>query len=238
MKRMLMLLLVLACLCAGVTALAEERERETVSLGSKGQLVVRIQQRLMDLGYYSYKPTGSYQAVTRRAVLAYERAAGVRQDGRLTPEEQDGLFSAWASRAPFAASVPLSFTAQSSYFQVTGELWDWSDVKKQLTEGETYAVTNCATGESCQMVYAGGENHAHMTPAKQAMNGQMLTKWLGESNSYYKIAVTVTIRDKRVAASLQYDNDVAHVYFQGSTSQVLNYSDAEHDSLIRRAAGR
>ena len=67
MKRMLMLLLVLACLCAGVTALAEEKERETVSLGSKGQLVVRIQQRLMDLGYYTYKPTGSYQAVTRRA---------------------------------------------------------------------------------------------------------------------------------------------------------------------------
>ena len=121
---------------------------------------------------------------------------------------------------------------------MTGELWDWSDVKKQLTEGETYAVTNCATGESCQMVYAGGENHAHMTPAKQAMNGQMLTKWLGESNSYYKIAVTVTIGNKRVAASLQYDNAVAHVYFQGSTSQVLNMADVEHDSLIRRAAGR
>ena len=238
MKRMLMLLLALVCLCVVVPTLAEEKERETVTLGARGQLVVRIQQRLMDLGYYSYKPTGSYQAVTRRAVLAYERAAGVRQDGRLTPEEQDGLFSAWASRAPFAASVPLSFTAQSSYFQVTGELWDWAEVKKQLTEEETYTVTNCATGESCQMVYAGGENHAHMTPAKQAMNGQMLKQWLGESNSYYKIAVTVTVGEKRVAASLQYDNAVAHVYFQGSTSQVLNMADAEHDSLIRRAAGR
>ena len=87
---MLILLLVLLCLCVGATVLAEEKERETVNLGSKGQLVVRIQQRLMDLGYYSYKPTGSYQAVTRRAALAYERAAGARQDGRLTPEEQDG----------------------------------------------------------------------------------------------------------------------------------------------------
>ena len=238
MKRMLMLLLVLACLCAGVTALAEEKERETVSLGSKGQLVVRIQQRLMDLGYYSYKPTGSYQAVTRRAVLAYERAAGVRQDGRLTPEEQDGLFSAWASRAPFAASVPLSFTAQSSYFQVTGELWDWNEVKQQLTEGETYIVTNCATAESCRMTFQGGENHAHMTPANAAADGQMLKKWLGESNSYYKIAVVVEIGEKRVAASLQYDNTTAHVYFQGSTSHVLNMADREHDSLIRRAAGR
>ena len=238
MKRMLMLLLVLLCLCVGATALAEEKERETVALGAKGQLVVRIQQRLMDLGYYTYKPTGSYQAVTRRAALAYEGAASVRQDGRLTPEEQDGLFSGGATRAPFAASIALSFTAQTTPFPVTGELWDWSQVKKQLVEGETYTLTNCATGETCQMVFQGGENHAHMTSASFYVNELTMKKWMGESNSYYKIAVTVTIGDKRVAASLQYDNAVAHVYFQGSTSHVLNMADREHDALIQRAAGR
>ncbi|MBQ6358006.1 MAG: peptidoglycan-binding protein, partial [Clostridia bacterium] len=125
MKRTLMLLLALVCLIIGASALAEEKERETIALGSKGELVVRVQQRLMDLGFYAYKPTGSYQAVTRRAVLAYEAAAGAQQDGRLTPQEQDELFSGSATRAPLAASVALSFTAQSSYFTVTGELWDW-----------------------------------------------------------------------------------------------------------------
>ena len=235
---MLVLLLALMCLCVGAASLAEEKERETVTLGSKGQLVVRIQQRLMDLGYYNYKPTGSYQAVTRKAVLAYERAAGARQDGRLTPEEQDELFSGGAERAPFSASVALSFTAQNSYFQVSGELWDWAEVKHQLTTGEAYTVTNCATGESCSLTFQEGENHAHMNPTNGAADGQMLKKWLGESNSYYKIAVTVEIGDKRVAASLQYDNATAHVYFQGSTSHVLNMADAEHDSLVRRAAGR
>ena len=238
MKRMLMLLLALLCLCVGATALAEEKERETIALGSKGQLVVRIQQRLMDLGFYSYKPTGSYQAVTRRAAMAYERAANARQDGRLTPEEQDELFSGGAVRTPYAASVPLTFTAQNPYFSVTGELWDWTEVKKQLTEGETYIVTNCATGESCSMAFQDGENHAHMTPVNPMTDGQMLKKWLGESNSYYKIAVVVEIGEKRVAASLQYDNATAHVYFQGSTSHVLGMADIEHDGLIRRAAGR
>jgi len=95
-----MLLLAILCLCVGASALAEEKERETVALGTKGELVVRIQQRLMDLGYYTYKPTGSYQAVTRRAALSYEGAANVRQDGRLTPEEQDELFAAGAARRP------------------------------------------------------------------------------------------------------------------------------------------
>ena len=238
MKRVFILLLVLLCLCVGAAALAEEKERETVILGSKGQLVVRIQQRLMDLGYYSYKPTGSYQAVTRRAALAYERAAVARQDGRLTPEEQDELFSGGAARAPFAASIALSFTAQTTPFQVMGELWDWMEVKQQLTAGETYTVTNCATGEICQMIFVDGENHAHMVPTNAAVDGGMLKKWLGESNSYYKIAVTVEIEGKRVAASLQFDNTTAHIYFQGSASHVLNMADREHDSLIRRAAGR
>ena len=235
---MLVLLLALLCLIFGATVLAEEKERETVILGTKGQLVVRIQQRLMDLGFYHYKPTGSYQAVTRRAALAYEGAAGTRQDGRLTPEEQDELFSGGATRAPYAASIALSFTAQNSFFSVTGELWDWDEVKKQLTAGEIYTVTNCATGESCQMLFENGRNHAHMAPASPNIDGQMLKKWLGESNSYYKIAVTVGIGDKRVAASMQYDNAVAHVYFQGSTSEVLGMADTEHDSLVRRAAGR
>ena len=238
MKRMLILLLAVACLCIGATALAEEKERETITLGSKGQLVVRVQQRLMDLGFYSYKPTGSYQAVTRRAALAYEQAAHVRQDGRLTPEEQDELFSGGAARAPFAAYVPLSFTAQTAPFAVTGELWDWAEVKKQLASGEAYTVTNCATGESCQLVFQEGENHAHMTPAAAYINGQTLKKWLGESNSWYKIAVTVQIGEKRIAASLQYDNVTAHVYFQGSASHVLGLADTEHDSIVRRAAGR
>ena len=238
MKRMLLLLMALLCLCVGASVLAEEKERETVTLGSKGQLVVRIQQRLMDLGYYHYKPTGSYQAVTRRAVLAYERAAGKRQDGQLTPQEQDELFSGMAERAPFSASIALSFTAQTTPFQATGELWDWSEVKKELVAGETYTVTNCATGESCKMIFQDGKHHAHMTPAANYTDGQMLKKWLGESNSYYKIAVTVEIGEKRVAASIQYDNVTAHVYFQGSTSEVLNMADVEHDSLVKRAAGR
>ncbi len=238
MKRMIMLLLVLLSLCLGTAVLAEEKERETVALGTKGELVVRIQQRLMDLGYYQYKPTGSYQAVTRRAAMAYERAANVRQDGRLTPEEQDELFSSGAVRTPFSASIALSFTAQTMPFQVTGELLGWDEVKKQLTAGASYTVTNCATGERCEMVFEGGENHAHMVPAAVYINRQMLKQWLGESNSYYKIAVTVGIGDRQIAASLQYDNTTAHVYFQGSRSHVLGMADKEHDSLVQRAAGR
>ena len=221
-----------------MTALAEEKKRETIATGSKGELVVRIQRRLMDLGYYTYKPTGSYQTVTRRAALAYEQAANARQDGRLTPEEQDELFSSRAARIPYAASVPLSFSAQSGLFSVTGELWDWAEVKKFLAEGDNYTVTNCATGESCHMVFERGGNHAHMVPANANLDAQIITKWLGESNSYYKVAVTVKIGEKRIAASMQYDNRVAHVYFQGSTSHVLNMADAEHESLVQRAAGR
>ena len=88
------------------------------------------------------------------------------------------------------------------------------------------------------MIFQDGENHAHMTPADPNKDARTLKKWLGESNSYYKIAVTATVGEKRIAASLQYDNATAHVYFQGSRSDVLGMADKEHDSLVRRAAGR
>ena len=224
MKRRMMALLIALCLCLGASALAEEQQ--TFTLGSRGEGVVRLQQRLMDLGYYFHKPTGSYQAVTRRAVLAYERACGARQDGQLTPEEQTTLFSAYAQRAPFEARVKLSFTAQSASFSLTGALVSWDRVKTQLVPGESYTVYNCDTG------------HAHMVPDSFYQNGRTMTKWMGESNSYYKIAVAVDIGGQLTAASLQYDNTTAHVYFEGSLSDVLGLRDVEHESLIERAAGR
>ena len=236
MKRRMMALLIALCLCLGASALAEEQQ--TFTLGSRGEGVVRLQQRLMDLGYYFHKPTGSYQAVTRRAVLAYERACGARQDGQLTPEEQTTLFSAYAQRAPFEARVKLSFTAQSASFSLTGALVSWDRVKTQLVPGESYTVYNCDTGESCQLIYQGGTGHAHMVPDSFYQNGRTMTKWMGESNSYYKIAVAVDIGGQLTAASLQYDNTTAHVYFEGSLSEVLGLRDVEHESLIKRAAGR
>ena len=53
---------------------------EIIRQGSKGERVVRIQERLFDLGYYTYKPTGSYQTVTRSSVMRYQAESGLMND--------------------------------------------------------------------------------------------------------------------------------------------------------------
>ena len=66
-----------------------------------------------------------------------------------------------------------------------------------------------------------------------------MTAWLGSQNSFYKIAVTALIDGQPIAASLQWDGSSrACLYFSGSSSHVLGLSDAEHDSLVKKAAGQ
>ncbi len=225
------------CICALLWApAARGRTLDTLEKGSTGQDVVRLQTRLMDLGYNTYKPTGSFQSLTVRCVNAYQAAAGQTVTGSLSAEEQVVLYSQSAPIAPFSAVVPLTFTAQSPYFVVTGEEILWERVKGALTPGMSVTLTNCATGESCQVLYLGGEGHAEVDASAAA---GVLTGWLGSSNSFYKAAVTARIENTDVAASLQWDGSSRGcLYFSGSVSHVNNLSDAEHSDLVKRAAGK
>lgn len=237
MKRKIFLLLIGSILCTGALAVYG-RSLEPLDKGSKGEDVVRLQTRLMDLGYNTYKPTGSYQSLTQRFVQSYQAAAGQSPTGRMEPEALTALYSTNAPIKPFEATIPLTFTAQSSYFSVTGEALPWDTVKSRLQSGESLTVTNCATGAACTLLYEEGSGHAHLTPSGAA-DAAAMTAWLGSQNSFYKIAVTALIDGQPIAASLQWDGSSrACLYFSGSSSHVLGLSDAEHDSLVKKAAGQ
>lgn len=237
MKRKIFLLLIGSILCTGALAVYG-RSLEPLDKGSKGEDVVRLQTRLMDLGYNTYKPTGSYQSLTQRFVQSYQAAAGQSPTGRMEPEALTALYSTNAPIKPFEATIPLTFTAQSSYFSVTGEALPWDTVKSRLQSGESLTVTNCATGATCTLLYEEGSGHAHLTPSRAA-DAAAMTAWLGSQNSFYKIAVTALIDGQPIAASLQWDGSSrACLYFSGSSSHVLGLSDAEHDSLVKKAAGQ
>lgn len=230
-------LLVCICICGLLWAsVAQGRTLDTLTKGSKGQDVVRLQTRLMDLGYNTYKATGSYQNLTISCVKAYQAAAGLAQTGSLTVEEQLALYDSNAPIAPFSAAVPLTYTAQSSYFVTRGTEVLWAQVKKALTPGTAITLTNCATGESCQVIYLGGEGHAEVDATAAA---RVLTGWLGSTNSFYKVAVTAEIEGMAVASSLQWDGvSRGCLYFSGSTSHVNGLVDAEHNELVKKAAGK
>ena len=81
--------------------------------------------------------------------------------------------------------------------------------------------------------------HPRTKKSTKAADAAAMTAWLGSQNSFYKIAVTALIDGQPIAASLQWDGSSrACLYFSGSSSHVLGLSDAEHDSLVKKAAGQ
>ena len=109
MKRTIAILLILCLLLTIGTSIGEEEQ--PMKQGDKGEEVVRVQTRLFDLGFYTYKPTGSFQTVTRSAVVAYQVAAGIMSDGTVGAETMNLLFDRSAKRVEFHAQIPLTVSA-------------------------------------------------------------------------------------------------------------------------------
>jgi len=76
---------------------------ERLSSGDKGDEVLALQARLAELGYYDRETDGEFQRATAAAYRAFEKQAGLKQNGVATVEEQKLLFSA---EAPTAAPRP------------------------------------------------------------------------------------------------------------------------------------
>lgn len=238
MKRFLALVFVF-CLLVAVRAGVGD-EAELMQQGAKGEAVTRVQMRLSDLGFYTYKPTGSFQTVTKSAVVAYQAASGIMSDGSIGEETLRALFSRGAKRAEFHAEIPLTYTAQGAIAQ-KGDPVSWDVVKTKLTAGESYTLSNAATGESVTLVFESGEGHAELTlPIGIAARGSAvstLARWLGSTNSFYKCAVLFELDGQRIAASMQWDGqDRVCVYFKDSVSHVLSLPDAEHAANIKKVS--
>ena len=66
------------------TQTQEPTDQQTLSEGNIGSTVERIQQRLIDLGYMQGTATGTFDAATTQAVMAFQRVVGASEDGVVT----------------------------------------------------------------------------------------------------------------------------------------------------------
>ena len=64
---------------------------ELISYGITGETVVRIQLRLRELGYFNYKPTGSFQNMTVEATKRFQQK---QVDSQGQPIMSDGTVGA------------------------------------------------------------------------------------------------------------------------------------------------
>jgi peptidoglycan hydrolase-like protein with peptidoglycan-binding domain len=77
----------------------------TLKTGSSGEAVKTLQLRLKSLGYFSGTGTGSYGAVTKAAVVTFQKSNSLTADGIAGPKTRVKLFSNSAVRAGSAVSA-------------------------------------------------------------------------------------------------------------------------------------
>ncbi|MFX3631606.1 MAG: cell wall hydrolase [Candidatus Pristimantibacillus sp.] len=71
----------------------------TLKVGSKGEQVKDLQERLYMLNYYNGNITGSYAASTKKAVAAFQGGAGISKDGVAGPTTMRALKKVTVNRS-------------------------------------------------------------------------------------------------------------------------------------------
>ena len=222
---------------------------------STGDMVVRIQMRLRELGYLNFKPTGSYKSMTVSAVKAFQknyRDSGyeMQVDGRMGQQSLELLFKYEAKRASLGGvSIPAGPKHSSNTLEKTGAAVPWDTVKTLLNVGEGYVIIDCYTGYPLELIFAGGNNHAEME-AEDTSKLEGFKRICGDEYNYLKRPVVVIIGEQEIAASIQCwphgsdtvgDNGMAgHVclFFEGSLSEVGSLPDVEHNENVHKASGQ
>ena len=104
-------LVLVVCSCATAAALSAS----TLSVGSRGDSVKKLQQALIDLGYLKGRADGIFGQQTYKAVCSFQTAKKLTVDGLAGKKTQSVLFAASAA-APAAASdaAPAASSASSS----------------------------------------------------------------------------------------------------------------------------
>ncbi|MDZ8185355.1 MAG: peptidoglycan-binding protein [Nostoc sp. ChiSLP02] len=82
----------------------------TLSQGSSGAAVTKLQQRLKQRGYFNANPTGKFGLITKDAVIAFQRNYGISPTGVVGRQTWNALVS--SSKAPTRSSKP---PARSSF---------------------------------------------------------------------------------------------------------------------------
>ncbi len=108
----------------------EEKDDGTLEKGDTGDAVKKLQQRLKELGYYTYGIDSSYGYRTVEAVKAFQKRNGLTQDGVAGPATQTKLYS--SSAVP--AKDPVVEEPEDEKDDGTLEKGDKGDAVKKLQQ--------------------------------------------------------------------------------------------------------
>jgi N-acetylmuramoyl-L-alanine amidase len=132
--------------------------------GASGAAVLAVQKQLGELGYWLGTPDGTYGALTSQAVIALQKAAGLRRDGVLGPRTRAALT---------AGTRPTARTRSGNAIEV--------DLDRQLllvvVRGKVTRILNTSTGSGVHYRAPDGEMAHATTPSGSFKVAWVIDEW-------------------------------------------------------------
>jgi peptidoglycan hydrolase-like protein with peptidoglycan-binding domain len=214
----------------------------TAKSGDRGLLVAALQARLCALGYFPYKPTGYFAAVTIQAVSSFQAANKLPVTGTAGTNTLALLFS---NNVKYAASTPVPLPKATPPFvkpHEFGEALPFSQVSSLIPagNGSKLLVVDLYSQYSFYAVRQGGAYHLEITPASAEDMGNFLSIFAGRT-TFDKRACLVEYNGHIIAASLcgwlhgNTASPTLDLYFFGSTVDGV-LTDAEHNANLLLAS--
>ena len=162
--------------------------------GMEGEEVERLQKKLYDRGFMSKRDmSGVYDSATRKAVLEYQKKAGL--------SSADGIAGAETLNSVFDSTNKLT-KENATFTKLKGSvvLLDWfKGGSEWLNKGAKFTVTDVRTGKSFRARRFGGWYHADSEPITKEDTAVMKSL---EGFSWNRRPIWVTYNGKTVAASM------------------------------------
>ena len=159
--------------------------------GMEGVSIADMQRALYSRGFFSGSATGYYGDLTLTAVKAFQKEAGISQDG-IIGEETLALL--------YGDNDISTNAAKMAGIEGAVQLSTWDDINKVWKKGTTALVTDVKTGLQYTAYRFGGWFHADVEP-KTADDTAVMKEIFSGSWSWDRRAIWVTINGTTYAAS-------------------------------------
>ena len=220
----------------------------TLEYGDSGELVEKLQSRLLELGFYEARVSGGYYKVTRNAVRAFQAHNGLSVDGVAGRQTQELLFSQ-AARPASSEPLPSPTPVPARYKLMV-------DVANQLVSAYTYDENGEYTVLVREMICSTGTDRyptplgTTIMPKKRARWGyfptwgshaQYLTR-IDSANAFHSVLYTEA--DERTLAVSSYEDlgfkashgcvrllvsDAKWIYDNCSEGTIITVFEGEYD---------
>ena len=172
--------------------------------GSSGDEVLKLQNMLTTLGFYTGNKTGNFGALTADAVTAYQKSKGLTADGIAGKRTLAAINADYSGNGSSSAGSTDGTTTPSA--QVAGNViydnfYNW---RRNYQNGEYCTVYDFSTGYSWKLRIMTKDAHMDAEPAT-AEDTAIMLKAFGGKTTWTPKAVWVTFSDGKTYIGSTHD---------------------------------